>query len=186
MFIDRNSFAAALACTRGFAVISADTAIIPLGHKGKRRDGSTGLTGEFALVSIEDRELGRRYHWSKTRYGYARRRNPDGNVSWHLHREVMGAEPNDGLVIDHINRDRLDCRRSNLRFVTSAQNAQNRVAGGRTSVHRGVSLRSKDGKWVVNHKLNGVQVYSGAFDDEEEAARVARAWRAEHMTHAHD
>jgi hypothetical protein len=185
MLLDRNSFAAEFACIRGFAVIGPDTAIIPLGrglmgagHKGYR------LTDEFALVSREDVHLGR-FYWSKSRWGYARRRTPEGRTIL-LHRELMGCVLDDGLVIDHINRVKLDCRRPNLRLVTQAQNAQNQGSRGRTSSHRGVSFKARDGKWVVNHKLDGKHVYLGAYDDEETAAGVARAWRAKHMTHAMD
>jgi hypothetical protein len=43
-----------------------------------------------------------------------------------LHRFVM-MENDPSVVIDHINRDRLDCRSENLRRITAAENANNRV-----------------------------------------------------------
>jgi hypothetical protein len=36
-----------------------------------------------------------------------------------LHREVLQLHEGDGLIADHVNRVRLDCRRSNLRILTT-------------------------------------------------------------------
>lgn len=43
----------------------------------------------------------------------------------YLHHFLMG-KPSKGMVIDHINRDKLDNRKSNLRFVTKAENNRNK------------------------------------------------------------
>lgn len=43
-----------------------------------------------------------------------------------LHRFVM-MENDPSIIIDHINRDRLDCRAENLRRLTAVENANNRV-----------------------------------------------------------
>lgn len=178
MQLDPNGFAAALARERGF-VVFCDFAALPLrGAYGKQ-------TADFTLVSIEDRHLGR-YSWSPSRWGYPRRRVSDGGAIF-LHRQIMGCVPHDGLVVDHINRDKVDCRRENLRLVTQAQNAQNQGARpASTSKHRGVSYQRRTKKWVVNHGLKGKQHYAGSFDTEEEAAVAARAWRDEHMPYAGD
>lgn len=41
-----------------------------------------------------------------------------------MHREIMQAKPDQ--LVDHVNRNRLDNRRSNLRFCTRSQNAMNK------------------------------------------------------------
>jgi hypothetical protein len=42
-----------------------------------------------------------------------------------VHRWVAGAKPKDGRIVDHINRDRLDDRKVNLRFVTASESSAN-------------------------------------------------------------
>lgn len=177
MRLDPNGFAAALAAERGFVVFE-DFAAIPLcRHRGWRN--------EYVMVSIEDRHLGR-FNWSPSRWGYPRRRLSNSEAVF-MHREIMGCTRGDGLIVDHINRDKMDARRSNLRFLTQAQNSQNQgPRRGGTSIHRGVSFNRVQRKWIVMHKLRGENVYGGVFDTEEEAAEVARAWRAEHMPYAGD
>lgn len=57
-----------------------------------------------------------------------------------------------GLVVDHINGDRLDNRRENLRICTGAQNSKNRrKASNNTSGYKGVYFR-KNWKNRVNKK----------------------------------
>ncbi|MGA2915342.1 MAG: anaerobic glycerol-3-phosphate dehydrogenase subunit C [Sedimentisphaerales bacterium] len=60
-----------------------------------------------------------------------------------LARFVMNAQK--GQIVDHINRDRLDNRRENLRFVTRRQNNLNRICKNETGFI-GVSVRTKRGK----------------------------------------
>ena len=44
---------------------------------------------------------------------------PPGRYFVHLHRLIANAQP--GELIDHVDRDPLNCRRSNLRRVTPAE-----------------------------------------------------------------
>jgi hypothetical protein len=52
--------------------------------------------------------------------GYACRKN---GKAVYMHRRIMGAQK--GQYIDHINGDKLDNRRSNLRFCNQSQNLAN-------------------------------------------------------------
>jgi hypothetical protein len=69
-----------------------------------------------------------RWRWYLNKGGYAARsRNVKGvQEVLLLHRVVMCCTPGDGLIVDHINRSRLDNRRANLRYTTPAQNNKNR------------------------------------------------------------
>lgn len=76
-----------------------------------------------------------------------------------MHHLIMG-KPTKGYQIDHINRDRMDNRRSNLRFVTDAENAKNNIGKGYRKHGKG---------WEASICHNYKQIYLGTFHTEEEA-----------------
>lgn len=87
-----------------------------------------------------------------------------------LHRWVMNAER--GTIVDHINGNKLDNRKANLRFVTHAQNSRNsKPRKNSSSRFKGV-CNNAYGKWQVGIKVNGKSKYLGQFTNEEEAARA--------------
>jgi hypothetical protein len=101
-----------------------------------------------------------------------------------LHRAVMGAP--DGVLVDHINRTRLDCRRENLRIVTRSQNAQNTDKPFRPSHShiRGVSYDRTKGLYRAVIWANGKRIQSGKTKSLEQAAEWAAELRRTHHTHA--
>lgn len=94
----------------------------------------------------------------------------------YLHRTLLNAPRN--LVVDHINGDRSDNRKENLRLCTSQQNSQNAKPhkDNKYSNHKGVSYL-KSGKrkkpWRVRIHVNRREVGCGYFETEEEAIQVA-------------
>lgn len=135
-----------------------------------------------ALVDDEDADRVLSFRWCRCGPGYVGHR-ADGKVV-SLHRFIVGLAPGDGREVDHINGDRLDNRRENLRIVTRAQNNQNTPARGGSSAHRGVSFCKQTGRWRATAGLNGKLHHIGRFDTEAEAAEAAWAWRAENMPFA--
>lgn len=104
-----------------------------------------------------------------------------------LHREILGEPPFSGAEVDHINGDNLDNQRSNLRWVTHAQNMQNRSRrGSGKSGYRGVHWVSRAKLFRAEAMLNWKAHFLGYFKTAEEADRVAEAWRRAHMTHTTD
>jgi hypothetical protein len=99
---------------------------------------------------------------------------------WRLHRAVLGVS-GDALV-DHINGDTLDCRRSNLRVATSAQNAWNqRRRSTNSSGFKGVDLDRRRGKWRARVRVgDGRRIALGYFESAEAAARAYDAAAAIH------
>lgn len=87
-----------------------------------------------------------------------------------MHRLILSAR--DGDVVDHINGDGLDNRRSNLRIVTIQQNAFNQKHHGGSSRHKGVSYRADSGTWRAYITKDGKRRYLGTFASEDDAARA--------------
>jgi hypothetical protein len=79
---------------------------------------------------------------------------------------IMGILP--GYDIDHINGDKLDNRRTNLRYLTRTFNNHNTSKTTARSGVRGVYAR-RDGKWYARVKHAGVYHHSKATDSIEEA-----------------
>lgn len=130
--------------------------------------------GVFTKVDADLYDQLNRYHWHLATLGYpARRRafNGESHVV-RMHQEVMGFPV--GLDVDHINGDKLDNRRCNLRLATRAQNLCNRHrhVANKTSRFFGVFLDSLSGRWRAILQDNKRHVDLGAFNDEEMAARI--------------
>jgi hypothetical protein len=143
-----------------------------------------GAIEAFAVVDPDVYEWAAGLRWrihrsNRNRLGYVRRSLADGDF---LHRLVLGLEKGDRRRVDHIDGDPLNNTRANLRIATNAENAQNRRSrAGAKSKHRGVCWIAARGKWLASGSVDGEQYKLGLFNDELEAARVAAAWRAEHM-----
>lgn len=88
------------------------------------------------------------------------------DVDIRLHRYIMKYNGED--VVDHINNNRLDNRKSNLRIVTRNQNAQNRqVVENTSSSYIGVYWNDRRKVW---YSTIYQQKFLGSFKDEIEAA----------------
>ena len=77
------------------------------------------------------------------------------------HRLLMGNPKN--KQVDHINGNKLDNRRINLRVVTAKENSQNNRKA------RGYYWSKKSNKWHVQIAVNGKNKHIGLFNDESEA-----------------
>jgi hypothetical protein len=144
-----------------------------------------------ALIDDEDVRLVTSFRWSLNRvtgYVLGHGRKPSGlRTTVMLHRLIMDA-PN-GLDVDHINHDPLDCRRSNLRIATRSQNMQNRRGATRKSVTgiRGVSryvTRCGIVKYLARINVAGRSIYRCGFSTADEANDAAVKLRRKYFTHS--
>lgn len=148
----------------------------------RARDGSIRA---YALVDPEDFDWLSRWRWSLSTEGYAVRGEYGSggrDVTVRMHRNILGLARGDPREGDHVNRDRLDNRRSNLRIVDRRLQKHNVSSHrGGTSRFRGVWWDSRERKWFAEAHVDGRKVLLGRYQDERQAADVARRFRLEHM-----
>jgi hypothetical protein len=145
------------------------------------RGGATA----WARVDGEDSARVLLYRWGTNGGGYAVTHTRLGNTrtTMGMHRLILNAgRGNEPFQVDHINGDRLDNRRKNLREGTRAQNRQNlRSYRGSSSRYRGVSWHKGRRRWVANCRVDGKLHHLGYFENEHAAAMIASEYRRQHM-----
>lgn len=153
--------------------IEGDRAFIILTH----RDGS--FCAE-AIVDTADLSivLDRRWSLATGNYAVSTTHESKEPIRTLLHRHVLGLRRGDGMVVDHIDRNGLNCCRSNLRVVDAAANAANR-AKPKTSRYPGVHFDPVTQRWVAQLWHHGDRYWLGRHDTEEDAFRALCAKRSE-------
>ncbi len=89
-----------------------------------------------------------------------------------MHQFIMN--PDNGVMVDHKNRDTLDNRRENLRVVSRSYNCANASKmrrSGSTSKFKGVSVKS-NGKYEARITKDGKTKSLGTFANESDAAKA--------------
>lgn len=122
-----------------------------------------------AIIDVADADLVTQYKWHAAKgYAIAAGRVDGRRKTISMHRIILAAP--DGQEVDHINGDRLDNRRANLRLVSRADNMKNKRAYGGSSVFKGVNWRERAGKWIAQIQVDGKCSHIGQFDSELDAA----------------
>lgn len=135
------------------------------------------LCGSVTLVDDEDYLEVNKYKWRISSTGYVVRGTSVNKrcKTLRLHRVLLIAQK--GQVIDHINGEKLDNRKSNLRVVTTTQNAWNqKLRTDSTSGYKGVSWIKARSKWRVEIKKDYQGMHLGYFDNPHDAARMYNFW----------
>lgn len=148
-----------------------DYRLIPL--TGKRG------TGKFAKVSPEDYEYVNQYNWNLDKYGYAntsviRELGFTRKTAMHaLVAKRMGILKEVGRVLmpDHINRNKLDNQRSNIRIATFSQNMVNSgIPSNNKTGYKGVSYSKVFDGYYVTVGFEKVRYNVSGFKTALEAA----------------
>lgn len=130
--------------------------------------------GKFVFVDDEDYDYLMQWRWTFNPHGggYASRTDRTGvkQKTVLMHRQIMDASRNQ--IVDHINRDRLDNRRVNLRVCTPLENARNagKRKDGLTSNYKGVFFIDRNGKFGSAIQVSGRRISLGYYDNEMDAA----------------
>ncbi len=128
--------------------------------------------GLFALVDAEDYAQLSRFQWfaeGGPRTYYAVRKENGKSIK--MHRQILNAP--DNLVVDHIDHNGLNNRKSNLRLATFTQNCQNqrRISHG-TSKYKGVHWNKRLKKWAAQITCDKKTHHLGYFTNEIDAAKA--------------
>jgi len=139
--------------------------------------------GKFAIVDDEDYEELNKYKWqarigANTYYAYRGITKNGKTKILFMHEQIMNPPKN--MDTDHIDRNGLNNRRSNLRICSRSQNMHNIVARGKTSKYKGVSWeigqiykgKQYPGRWRAGIKQDYKTYHLGSFNSEIEAAKA--------------
>ena len=119
---------------------------------------------KYVLVDDEDYEWLNQWKWCFNSHYAARNVYHGKKVSSILMHRLINNTP-EGKQTDHINRNKLDNRRKNLRSVTRSQNMRNKGK-------KGYSWHKRTKKWYAKITLNGKRVSLGYFTKESDARRA--------------
>lgn len=130
------------------------------------------------IVIVDDGDYDKliQYKWQyNNKWGYiSRSKMGDGKQStWYMHWDIMGKPPK-GMDIDHINRDKLDNRKENLRMISHRENLMNGpMRKNNTSGYKGISwYGGKINKWYAKISINDGYIRLGPFVNKDDAIRA--------------
>lgn len=127
----------------------------------------------YMLCDIEDWERFKGHYWFINDTGYAVCETMKTGTL-RFHKLVTGTTAE--VIIDHINRNKLDNRKQNLRIANKKVNSINRdLQSNNTTGHAGVHFNKNNGKWNARVKVNGKVIWLGSFQTKEEAIAARQA-----------
>lgn len=126
------------------------------------------LNAGYSIVDSEDYENVSKYKWYNNGTGYAFATDPENHKKKVYMHRLINKTPV-GVDTDHINHNRLDNRKSNLRNATPKQNQSNMVAINNSNGVKGV-WRDPLGGWNARMRIAGVKRSLGRFKTKEAAA----------------
>ena len=149
--------------------------------------GKNGI-GKFILVDDEDFEKIKQWKWQLSNRVYACRskwlkpRKLNKQTTVYMHRFILDFPE---LEVDHINRDKLDNRKCNLRLVSNQQSAFNRKPHKDSkSGYKGVDFHDQKWRktnWRAQIKINGKNTLIGYFNSSMDAAKAYDKTAKEHF-----
>lgn len=130
--------------------------------------------GKYALVDDDNYEELSKYNWQYNKGGYAIAHDIyDMQKSVYMHR-VINKTPN-GFHTDHINQNKLDNRKENLRTATVHQNLFNtKLFSHNTSGYRGLYWYERYKKWEVYITIHGKRIYLKRFKNLQDAIKARK------------
>ena len=132
---------------------------------------------EKVICDLEDWEYLKEYYWNLNTNGYVTAVT-SGRKRAMMHKLIM--PDNTYEVVDHINRNKLDNRKGNLRYTTYSVNAQNRSLTPNNK-NGCFGVRKSKNRWQAIITSYGKKIFIGSFKTKEEA--IAARKEAERIYH---
>lgn len=136
--------------------------------KGVLPDGTPFLIDQDMVEEVSKYSI----HLNWKGYPYCVK-NTNRKYSLMLHWIVLGFSKPPKMEVDHINRIKTDCRKSNLRLVTNQQNCMNRGLGKRNKTgYLGTFYNKYRRYYVAKICINNQQIYLLSSNDLKECAQA--------------
>lgn len=130
-------------------------------------------THNIFTFDLSDIDILSKHCWHETGYGYLASRIRGYGIVFAHRLLMLGLDKiKEDVVIDHINGDRKDCRRKNMRICTVTENNMNRRRVRSRSGVIGVYSIDGSDKWRASICVNHKQISLGIFDSFEEAKKA--------------
>ena len=131
--------------------------------------------GGHALVDDADYPVINTFKWYLRTDGYAATKQIVPDVTVLMHRLLINTPK--PYHTDHINGNKLDNRRENLRVATAMMNqANSRKHKKKSSIYKGVTFRPQSGRWIAQIAPARKNIRIGTFDTEHQAAVAYDFW----------
>ena len=128
-----------------------------------------------ALISLDKVAIVSQFKWHLSHTGYACSNSLRKTQKKYLRLHRLITNPKNDEIVDHINRNKLDCRNQNLRICTHSENHMNSpMRIDNSSGVRGVSYSRRDKHWRSEIGFNNTKLNLGSFKTKEEAAHARR------------
>ena len=150
-------------------------------RKGNGIDYIITSCGNKCYVDRENYEMISKYLWGES-HGYAFTSIPKTSKKVLMHRMIM--EPDTKNIVDHINGNPLDNRKSNLRLCKKQDNCRHRVklSKNNTTGFNGIFIdKRRKNKYVAQINTNGKGIHIGCFRNINDAIHARRRTEEEYF-----
>lgn len=172
--------------TKSCGCLQSETTIMK--NKSRKKQNKYDLSGDYGIgytyddkpfyFDKKDFDIIKNYCWHDSNgYLIAHVYRNNKRTTQRMHRLILGLESNKNkdVLVDHINHNTFDNRRSNLRFVDNSRNQMNKDKSIKnTSGIVGVKYHKLTSKWEVDITKNGNRIYLGLYDNFSDAVKVRK------------
>lgn len=131
------------------------------------------------LFDIDDYDKVSQYCWTLSGVGYPVASLGNRSNHIYLHNLILGKVVN--YDIDHINHNKLDNRKKNLRIVSHSENILNaKLNKNNKSGYKGVSWNKRYSKWEVFITINYKHIFLGRYDNLDDAIKARKIYENQH------